>query len=98
MTKKLRELLKRTPISWLQVTSNPVKLLIALAGVSFSKLLMFFQLGLLDSLYNSQRKPINFMQADLVMVSSKYSNLGALQAFHRCRLYQVLGIDGVDHV
>jgi putative ABC transport system permease protein len=98
MNKKISKLLKRTPIAWLQVTNNPVKMLIALAGVSFSNLLMFFQLGLLDSLYNSQRKPINRMQADLVMVSAKYSNLGALQDFQRSRLYQTLGVEGVEHV
>jgi putative ABC transport system permease protein len=98
MSNPLKKLLKRTPIAWLQVTNNPVKMLIALAGVSFSNLLMFFQLGLMDSLYNSQRKPINRMQADLIMVSSKYSNMGALQDFQRSRLYQVLGVQGVDYV
>jgi putative ABC transport system permease protein len=98
MSNPLKKLLKRTPIAWLQVTNNPVKMLIAVAGVSFSNLLMFFQLGLMDSLYNSQRKPINRMDADLIMVSSKYSNMGALQDFQRSRLYQVLGVQGVDYV
>jgi putative ABC transport system permease protein len=59
---------------------------------------MFFQLGLMDSLYNSQRKPIDHFQADLVMVSSKYSNLGSLQEFQRSQLYQVLGVAGVESV
>jgi putative ABC transport system permease protein len=98
MSINLKRLLKRTPIAWLQVTNNRVKMLIGVAGVSFSNLLMFFQLGLMDSLYNSQRKPINRFDADLVMVSSKYSNLGALQDFQRSRLYQVLGVQGVDYV
>ena len=98
MTTKLKKLLKRTPIAWLQTTNNPVKMLIALAGISFSNLLIFFQLGLMDSLYNSQRKPIERMQADLIMVSSKYSNLGALQEFQRSRLYQILGVEGVEYV
>ena len=53
MNKRLAKWLKRTPVAWLQVTNNPVKMGIALAGVSFSNLLMFFQLGLLDSIYNS---------------------------------------------
>lgn len=94
----LRRLLRRTPVAWLQVSHNPVKLSIALAGVSFSNLLMFFQLGLLDSIYNSQRKPIQKLQADLVMVSAGYSNLGALQTFDRSRLYQALGVEGVEGV
>lgn len=91
-------LLRRTPLAWLQVSHNPVKLAIALAGVSFSNLLMFFQLGLLDSIYNSQRKPIQKLRADLVMVSAGYSNLGALQTFDRSRLYQALGVAGVEGV
>jgi putative ABC transport system permease protein len=98
MINPLKKLLKRTPVAWLQTTNNPTKLLIGVAGVSFSNLLMFFQLGLMDSLYNSQRKPIDKFQADLVMVSSKYSNLGALQEFQRSQLYQVLGVDGVESV
>jgi putative ABC transport system permease protein len=93
-----RRLLRRTPLAWLQVSHNPVKLAIALAGVSFSNLLMFFQLGLLDSIYNSQRKPIQKLRADLVMVSAGYSNLGALQTFDRSRLYQALGVAGVEGV
>ncbi|MCE2838332.1 MAG: ABC transporter permease DevC [Cyanobium sp. 49614_E6] len=98
MISPLKKFLKRTPVAWLQTTNNPTKLLIGVAGVSFSNLLMFFQLGLMDSLYNSQRKPIDKFQADLVMVSSKYSNLGALQEFQRSQLYQVLGVAGVETV
>jgi putative ABC transport system permease protein len=98
MKAAVTKLLKRTPVAWLQVTNNPVKLIIALAGVSFSNLLMFFQLGLMDSLYNSQRKPIDRLRADLVMVSSGYSNFGALQNFKRSRIYQALGVEGVEGV
>jgi len=98
MRRSLSRLLQRTPIAWLQVSHNPAKLLIGIAGVSFSNLLMFFQLGLLDSLYNSARQPIDRLRADLVMVSDKYSNLGSLQDFPRSRLYQVLGVDGVEAV
>lgn len=98
MTSALRKAFRRTPLAWLQVSHNPVKLAIGLAGVSFSNLLMFFQLGLLDSIYNSQRKPIENLRADLVMVSAGYSNMGSLQVFDRSRLYQALGVEGVDGV
>ncbi len=98
MIRALRKALKRTPLAWLQVSHNPVKLAIGLAGVSFSNLLMFFQLGLLDSIYNSQRKPIERLRGDLVMVSAGYSNMGSLQVFDRSRLYQALGVDGVEGV
>lgn len=98
MNRRLGRWLRRTPVAWLQLTNNPVKMLIGVAGVSFSNLLMFFQLGLLDAMYNSQRKPILRLDADLVMVSSRYSNLGAMQSFQRSRLYQVLGVEGVAYV
>jgi putative ABC transport system permease protein len=98
LRKTLHKILKRTPVAWLQVSHNPVKLAIGVAGVSFSNLLMFFQLGLLDSIYNSQCQPILRMQGDLMMVSAGYSNLGSLQLFKRSRLYQALGVQGVAGV
>ena len=98
MRLSIRKLLQRTPFAWLQLSNNPTKMLIGIAGVGFSNLLMFFQLGLMDSLYNSQAKPIEKLQADLVMVSSKYSRLGSLQDFPRSRLFRVMGVDGVEAV
>ncbi|MEB3317083.1 MAG: ABC transporter permease DevC [Cyanobacteriota bacterium] len=98
MRAALRKALKRTPVAWLQVSHNPLKLAIGVAGVGFSNLLMFFQLGLLDSIYNSQRKPIDLLRGDLVMVSEGYSNMGSLQRFDRSRLYQALGVAGVEGV
>ena len=98
MMAALRKALKRTPVAWLQVSYNPLKLAIGVAGVGFSNLLMFFQLGLLDSIYNSQRKPIELLRGDLVLVSAGYSNMGSLQMFDRSRLYQALGVAGVAGV
>ena len=98
MKKFISKLLKKTPVAWLQVSNNPVKMSIAIAGIGFSNLLIFFQLGLMDSIYNSQRKPIEKLAAELTMVSSGYSNLGSLQEFERSRLYQALGVEGVAGV
>lgn len=90
--------IKRTPVAWLQTSFNPVKLAIGVAGVSFSNILIFFQLGLLDSVYNSQLRPIQKLDAELLMVSSGYSNFGSLQTFNRSRLFQTLGVEGVEGV
>jgi putative ABC transport system permease protein len=98
LRKALHKALRRTPVAWLQVSHNPVKMVIGVAGVSFSNILMFFQLGLLDSIYNSQCEPIRRMRGELMMVSSGYSNLGSLQLFDRSRLYQALGVEGVAGV
>src|SRR4029450_923185 len=43
-------------------------------------------------------RPIELLQTDLVMVSSKYVNLSSLARFQRSRLYQVLGVQGVKYV
>ncbi len=98
MRKTLRRWLKRTPVAWLQTSYNPVKLAIGVAGVSFSNLLIFFQLGLLDSVYNSQLKPIEKIQAELLMLSTGYSNFASLQTFNRSRLFQARGVEGVTGV
>ncbi len=90
--------IKRTPLAWLQTSHNPIKLTIGIAGVSFSNVLIFFQLGLLDSVYNSQLRPIQSLEAELLMVSSGYSNFGSLQTFNRSRLFQALGVAGVEAV
>jgi len=94
----LHKALRRTPVAWLQVSHNPIKLAIGVAGVSFSNILMFFQLGLLDSIYNSQCEPIRRMRGELMMVSAGYRGLGSLQVFDRSRLYQALGVEGVEGV
>ena len=43
MRLSIRKLLQRTPFAWLQLSNNPTKMLIGIAGVGFSNLLMFFQ-------------------------------------------------------
>lgn len=89
---------KRIPIAWLQVLHQPAKLCVALAGICFSNLLMFFQMGLMDSLYNSQCKSIELMDADLIMISSRHVSLSSLVSFPRRKLYQTMGIAGVKYV
>lgn len=98
MNRMLYRWIKRTPLAWLQTSHNPIKLAIGIAGVSFSNVLIFFQLGLLDSVYNSQLRPIQKLDAELLMVSSGYSNFGSLQTFNRSRLFQSLGVEGVEAV
>ena len=44
---------RRTPLAWRQVTHRPMRLVAAIAGVSFANVLVFFQLGLSGGLYDS---------------------------------------------
>ena len=91
-------LLRRTPLAWRQAIHRPMRLVAALAGVSFANVLVFFQLGLSGGLYDSQKRPIQRINGELVMVSGRYLYLGEQLNFPRARLTQALGIEGVKAV
>lgn len=91
-------LLQRTPLAWRQAIHRPMRLVAALAGVSFANVLVFFQLGLSGGLYDSQKRPIQRINGELVMVSGRYLYLGEQLNFPRARLTQALGIEGVKAV
>jgi len=42
---------RRIPLSWMLLTRQPVRLFVALAGISFAGILMFMQLGFRDGLF-----------------------------------------------
>ena len=88
----------RTPLAWRQVIHRPMRLAAAIAGVTFANVLVFFQLGLSGGLYDSQKRPIQRIAGDLVMVSGRYLYLGEQLNFPRARLAQALGVQGVRSV
>ena len=88
----------RTPIAWLQLSHRPMKLIAAVAGVSFANVLVFFQLGLSGALYDSQKRPIEQLNGELAMIPRRYTNLGEPLRFQRAQLARVRGIAGVQSV
>jgi putative ABC transport system permease protein len=90
--------LRRTPLAWRQTSHRPMRLLAAIAGVSFANVLVFFQLGLASGLYASQKRPLQRLNGELVMVSRRYTNLGEPLNLPRSRLFQALGVQGVKAV
>jgi putative ABC transport system permease protein len=94
----LPALLRRTPLAWRQAMHRPMRLAAAIAGVSFANVLVFFQLGLTGGLYDSQKRPIQRLNGELVMVSGRYLYLGEQLNFPRARLTQALGVEGVKAV
>ena len=90
--------LRRTPLAWRQTSHRPMRLLAAIAGVSFANVLVFFQLGLASGLYASQKRPLERLNGELVMVSRRYTNLGEPLNLPRSRLIQALGVQGVKAV
>ena len=92
------QLLQRTPLAWRQAIHRPMRLAAAIAGVSFANVLVFFQLGLSGGLYDSQKRPLQRLNGELVMVSGRYLYLGEQLNFPRARLTQALGVEGVRNV
>ncbi len=87
-----------TPVAWLQLVRNKIRSLVAIAGIGFIVILMFMQLGFQDALYSSATQVHRNLRGDLILVSSQYKSLTAIQSFFRSRLYQALGFNGVESV
>ncbi|MEI2580479.1 ABC transporter permease DevC [Scytonema sp. PRP1] len=87
-----------TPLAWLQLTREKIRLVIALSGIAFAVILMFMQLGFQASLYDSTTRLHESLQADLVLISARSKSLGYMNTFSWRRLYQVLSFDGVASI
>lgn len=94
----LRKLLRKTPLAWLQVKREKTRLAVALAGIAFADVLMFVQLGLKDSLYDSVAKPYHSLQGDLYLISPLFKSLNVVKSFPRERLYQAAGENEVQSI
>lgn len=88
----------RIPFAWRQLTHQPLRLLAAIAGIAFSAILMFVQLGFKDALLLSAGVQINRMNGDLALISPQYEYMVASKVFPQRRLYQALAVDGVESV
>lgn len=69
----LQALFGRLPIGWLQLTHNRTRFAAALAGVAFANVLVFVQLGIMNSMGAATLRPYEFFQAD-VMISAGDAN------------------------
>ena len=73
MTRLLQRLLRRLPIGWLQLTHNPMRFAAALVGVAFANVLVFVQLGIMNSMGTATLRPYGFFAAD-IMISAPDAN------------------------
>ncbi|MEC4892475.1 MAG: ABC transporter permease DevC [Oscillatoria sp. PMC 1051.18] len=92
LIKTLRE---RTPLGLLQLKHDRLRLLTAIAGITFADVLIFMQLGFADALYKTNTQYPRTLQADLVLISTQAKNFGQLRRFTRRRLFQALDVPGV---
>ncbi len=94
----LRKLLRKTPLAWLQVKREKTRLFVALAGIGFADILMFFQLGLMESAYVSATGMHYRLRGDLFLLNSVSDNVQTIKPFSRSRLFQAAGTDGVASI
>lgn len=91
----LSSLRRRTWLGWLQLSHEPSRLLVALAGIAFADVLMFMQLGFQASLFDSNTRIARSLNADIILVSPKAKNAQNLSTFSSRRLYQARDVVGV---
>ena len=86
----------RTPLGWLQLKHDKMKMLTALAGIAFADILMFMQLGFKDALLKTNTQYPRLVNGDVVLLSTQATNFNELYTFPRRRLYQSMDVPGVE--
>ena len=88
----------KIPLSWLQLTHEKIRFLIALAGISFADILMFMQLGFQDALFESNITLHKSFKGDIFFISPQSESVINLKSFSRRRLYESIGVEGIKSV
>ena len=96
----IRSLWRRrgVPLAWLLLSRQPVRLLIALAGISFAGILMFMQLGFRDGLFDASVTIHRLFDADLVLMSPRSMSSISMAGFPERRLIQTMAEPEVESV
>ena len=89
---------RRSPLAWLLLTRQPVRLAVALAGISFAGILMFMQLGFRDALFDASVTVHKMFNTDLVLMSPRTKSSISMAGFPRRRLVQALADPAVQGI
>ncbi len=81
----------RAPLGWLQLKHRPLRLLVAIAGISFAVLLIMMQLGFRTALFESSVRIHTQLDYDIALFSPDSVFIVRPQDFPLQRLYQGLG-------
>ena len=90
MSRLLQWLFGRLPIGWLQLTHSRTRFAAALAGVAFANVLVFVQLGIMNSMATATLKPYGFFQADIMISASDANSMTEGGNVARQWLFQAL--------
>ncbi|MEQ9550285.1 MAG: ABC transporter permease DevC [Coleofasciculus sp. G3-WIS-01] len=88
----------KIPLAWLQLSREKIRLMVAIAGISFADILMFMQLGFRDALFESNVTLHNNLKGDIFLISPQSTSTIAMKSFPQRRLYQALGFEGVQSI
>lgn len=88
----------KTPLAWLQLNHERIRLLIALAGIGFADMLMFIQLGFQSALFESTVTIHNAFDGDIFLMSPQADALGFPGSFSSRRLYESVAVGEVESV
>ncbi len=85
-------------LGWLQLKHKPLRLIVALSGISFAVLLIMMQLGFRSALFESAVRFHERFDYDIALFSPDSVFIVRPQPFSNRRLYQALGFDAVEDV
>jgi len=78
------------------LTRQPLRLAVAIAGISFAGILMFMQLGFRDGLFDTSVTILKLLDADLVLISPRSKSSISMSGFPKRRLIQTLAVEDVE--
>lgn len=90
MSRLLQWLFGRLPIGWLQLSHSRTRFAAALSGVAFANVLVFVQLGIMNSMATATLKPYEFFQADIMISASDANSMTEGGNVARQWLFQAL--------
>jgi putative ABC transport system permease protein len=88
----------KIPLAWLQLSHEKIRLLVAIAGITFADILMFMQLGFRDALFDSAVKFHTNVQGDVFLISPQSTSLITMKTFPIRRLYQTKSLENVTDI
>jgi len=86
------------PLGWLQLRHKPLRLIVALSGISFAVLLIMMQLGFRSALFESAVRFHERLDYDIALFSPDSVFIVRPQPFSIRRLYQTVGFEAVEDV
>lgn len=89
---------RHIPVGWRQLKHNRLRLLAAVAGITFAAVLMLVQLGFRAALFDSGIRWHKAWDYDIAILSPKSEYLLELHDIPRVRVFQAGGVEGVRAV